>query len=309
MADINVNKTNDFNDLVKLAKSISNNKPLTPGQIETLKNKFSENHVLTKDYESFIDGLKSKDNITKLYASDFKPQEFSFQVSGNKQVSEADKITEFINEFKKLANNGLNASEVNKLKTKVDSMNGFSKEWAKNMLSSISNYDPKQLADIISKRVTKENIERGLKMSESDPFLKNFTGQKKEIVKQFLQIYYTDPILLSGLSQTKNFISNPVAGFIKNAVQSTTFLWNHNLGEGKDLKNFGACQECQRRVYEIMINNPKFDDFFDLEMIAQAGGVHNYVIIKDKQTKKEYQVDPWYTQTLEGSIKSKDLLH
>lgn len=306
---VNINKSNDFSDLVQLAKSVSNNKPLTQDQIKNIKQKFSENHILTKDHEAFIESLASKGNITKLFDSGFKPQSFNFGSSITKTVNEADKIISFIDEFKNLAKDGLSQAEINKLKSKSDSMTGFSKEWAKNMLTSISNYDPKQLADIISKKVTKENIERGLKMSESDPFLKKFTGQKKEIVKQFLQIYYTDPILLSGLSQTKSFISNPVSGFIKNAVQSTTYLWNHNLGEGKDLKNFGACQECQRRVHEIMTNNPLFDDYFDIKMVAQAGGVHNYVVITDKKTSDEYQVDPWYTQTLEGSIKSKDLLH
>lgn len=77
-----------------------------------------------------------------------------------------------------------------------------------------------------------------------------------------------------------------------------------------DLKSsFGSCQDLQRRVSYIMNQSNNFNKLFDIEEYKQLLGAHNFVIITDKETKKEYQADPWYLQKLENSIKPRNIFH
>lgn len=96
-----------------------------------------------------------------------------------------------------------------------------------------------------------------------------------------------------------------MSGAIKNFEQSIKF----DMGRGIKPDNFGSCQDIQRRVSIIMKSEKNFSDFFDIEDHPQLFGLHNYVLITDRETKQIYQADPWYHQTLKGSIQKRDSIH
>ncbi|MFN8576978.1 MAG: hypothetical protein U0354_08975 [Candidatus Sericytochromatia bacterium] len=284
MLSLNFNNNNkEFQELLKLTKdSIKNSQPLTQNQIQNIRQEFSKTHSLSVDGEVFLQSLANKDNIAKLSASNFDPKSFSFNVSFNKNTnkSEFSNMAAFIKAFSEMGKDGLNNQESSTLKDIIKNMSGFSKDWSKRLMDSLTFYDVKELSKVITK-IDSKVIEKGFALANSDPVLSNFSGEKKEVMKKFLQSYYTDPILLGGLKQEWDGMD---LGYLSGANKNFTqfFTSGFNAGQGKDLGRFGSCQECQRRVYEIMQSIPDFNKYFDIDMKAQLGGMHNYILFKDQ---------------------------
>ncbi|MEK7433193.1 MAG: hypothetical protein AABZ74_08685 [Cyanobacteriota bacterium] len=182
----------------------------------------------------------------------------------------------------------------------------FEQKWVSNLLnglgSNISN-NQKDFIDNLKHNITSESIKNGLLNAKTDPILREFKGDKKKVFQEFLENYYTDPMLLNGLNNSVDY--SYLSGASKNFSQALKFETEEN-----DLKSsFGSCQDLQRKIGDMMQGESNFTKYFDIEKYAQLSGAHNFVIFTDKETKKEYQADPWYKQKLQDSIKLRDFIH
>ncbi len=309
---------NTINKLMKLDKDKNNN--ITVGEI---KERVGINKDASLSEKSLTNlGIIDKKDIEKISKSyirhktnplDIVFSDPRYQIDKNPKNIDLSQIDKFISKISKLANNGLNKDNIYDLKSSVKNMSGFSKAWCKEVIIVISENksDSKEFVNLLSKKINSETLKKGFLLAEKDPVLNLFKGEKKESFKRFLESYYTDPVLLLGLKQKEGSYfraNNFMSGSIKNLEQSVKL----DTGIGIKPNSFGSCQDIQRRISDIMkseISNPNFSKFFDIENHLQLFGVHNYVLITDKETKQVYQADPWYYQILEGSIKKRDYIH
>lgn len=301
---------NSINKIMKLDNDKSNN--ITVSEI---KSKVQVKKDGNLSDESLINlGITDKKDIDKISKEYTKHKDnplaivfndSRYEVDKNPKSVDLSKVNDFISSISKLVDKNLSKDEVYELKNSVKNMSGFSKNWCKEVIKIISENksEAKQFIIQLKKNVDVEVLKKALVLAHTDPILNSFKGEKKETFKKFLESYYSDPVLLLGLKQASQ--NSFVSGSIKNFEQSVKM----DTKDGIKPNSFGSCQDIQRRVSIIMKSEKNFSNFFDIEDHPQLFGLHNYVLVTDKETKQIYQADPWYYQTLKGSIQKKDSIH
>ncbi len=306
-SNINILSNNAINNLIKLDKNKDNSI-----EVKELEQEVKLDYKGNLSEEGLVNlRITSKEDIKKISSEHSKhktdPRGIVFRdnryhVDKDQKNISYSEINPFISKLKTAFDKDLNKDSVADIKNSIKFMSGFSKAWCKEVLKIVIENpdDAKLFIDKLSKNSNSSILRNGLVLAHTDPTLKLFKGEKKEEFKKFLESYYTDPVLLMGLSQEgENWLN--IEGTLKNFSQSIT----GDTGDGIKPKRFGSCQDIQKRISSGIMKsdrNVKFENYFEIEDYAQLGGIHNFVLIKDKENQKVYKIDPWGSQNLTGSI-------